>query len=125
MTRTPHMQFADNPITRIHRETGINARQWERFIVNRPARLTAVNSGLNGTSSRPGQVVDISRGGAGIVVQDVSGLPDHYYLTIVGTNERIGCAEVYRSGTRLGVRFIKIIDDDFVSRIVRGDFFTR
>lgn len=100
-------------------------RAAERFQVNRPARVISVNPALSGISSRSCELVDISRLGAGIHVATTVGLPDHYYLNIIGTSNRIGCAEVYRKGNRVGLKFIKPIDDELLHTIVRGDFFTR
>jgi hypothetical protein len=119
------MALADNALTSIHVEPGIEGRRWERFLVNRSARLMAVGVGLSGLTTRACQLVDISKGGAAITLMTTIGLPDHYYLNIVGMSERIGCAEVYRRDNRVGVKFIKTIEEDFLSLIVRGDFFTK
>jgi len=109
----------------IHVEPGLEARRYERFTVNKPGSLLAINPGLSGMTSRTCQVMDISRGGAGIHVHTTIGLPDHYYLTFLGGEERIGCAEVYRTGERVGVRFIKPIAEHVLSAIIRNDFLTR
>lgn len=109
----------------IHVQPGLEARRWERFVVNKPGSLLAVNSCLAGMTSRSCQVMDISRGGAGIQVNTTIGLPDHYYLNFLGSEDRIGCAEVYRSGMRVGVRFIKPIAEQLLSAIIRNDFLTR
>lgn len=109
----------------IHVQPGLEARRWERFIINKPGSLLAINPGLSGMTSRTCHVVDISRGGAGLHVNTTIGLPDHYYLRFLGAEEKIGCAEVYRSGQRLGVRFIKAIPEHLISEIIRNDFITR
>jgi hypothetical protein len=100
-------------------------RAAERFLVNRPARIIAVNPSLSGISSRSCELLDLSKLGAGLNIPTTVGLPDHYYLNVLGTANRIGCAEVYRKGNRVGVKFIKPIDDELLHSIVRGDFFTR
>jgi len=97
-----------------------DARKSERFTVNKPALLVSVNQGLHGVASRKCQVVDISLGGAGVQVITTIGLPDHYYLCVLGLEERIGVAEAYRAGTRIGLRFIKEIDEYFLNRILRA-----
>ena len=51
-----------------------------------------------------------------------AGLTEHYYLEVIGLARRIGCAEIYRNGTRVGVKFIATIPDDLLHRIVRADF---
>jgi hypothetical protein len=109
----------------IHLQQGIEARQWERFIINKPGTITMINPGLSGMNSRQCHVVDISKGGAGMTVYHTLGLNDHYYLTFLGSKVRIGCAEVYRSGQRVGVRFIKPMPDALLSAIIRNDFLTR
>ncbi|WP_114361901.1 PilZ domain-containing protein [Ciceribacter lividus] len=97
-------------------------RRWERFYVKRPARIVAVNRGLSGITMRHCEIVDISQGGAGIHVSTTIGLPEHYYLQVPGISERIGCAEVYRNGSRIGVRFIMALPENMLHRIVRADF---
>lgn len=119
------MPTAEMSISSVHTQSGLEARKWERFVVNKPATLIAINPGLSGMSSRSCQVIDISRGGAGIQVTTTIGLPDHYYLTFVGFEDRLGCAEVYRNGNRVGVKFIKTVSEALLSEIVRNDFFTK
>lgn len=97
-------------------------RQWERFYVRRPARLTAVSPGLAALTVRSCQIVDISRGGAGLEIDLTSGLPQHYYLEIIGLAKRIGCAEVYRNGHRAGVKFIATLPEHILRDVVRADF---
>ncbi|TCL76240.1 PilZ domain-containing protein [Rhizobium sp. BK251] len=97
-------------------------RRWERFFVRRPARIIAVRPCLNGLSMRSCEIVDISQGGAAFTVATTIGMPLHYYLNILGLAYRIGCAEVYRNDSRVGVKFINLIDPETLRRIVRADF---
>lgn len=97
-------------------------RQWERFQVRRAARIMAVSPCLTRISVRACELLDISRGGAGIDMSSTAGLSQHYYLEVVGLARRIGCAEIYRNGTRVGVKFIAAIPDDLLRSIVRADF---
>lgn len=97
-------------------------RSWERFYVQRPARLVAVRPCLTGISVRSAEIVDISRGGASFVVATTVGLPTHYYLNILGLAYRIACAEVSRNGNRVHVRFINLIEPETLRRVVRADF---
>ncbi|MFJ6322480.1 MULTISPECIES: PilZ domain-containing protein [unclassified Rhizobium] len=97
-------------------------RSWERFFVQRPARLVAVRPCLTGISVRSAEIVDISRGGASFVVGTTVGLPSHYYLNILGLAYRIACAEVSRNGNRVHVRFINLIEPETLRRVVRADF---
>jgi len=97
-------------------------RQWERFHVQRPARLIAVKPCLTGISMRSAEIIDISQGGASFIVGTAVGLPLHYYLNILGLAYRIGCAEVYRNENRIGVRFINIMELETLRDVVRADF---
>jgi len=97
-------------------------RSWERFYVQRPARLVAVRPCLTGISMRSAEIVDISRGGASFIVATTVGLPSHYYLNILGLAYRIACAETSRNGNRIHVRFINLIEPETLRRVVRADF---
>ena len=97
-------------------------RQWERFFVQRPARIIAVRPCLTGISVRSAEIVDISQGGASFVVGSTAGLPVHYYLNILGLAHRIGCAEIHRIDNRVIVRFINLMEPEILRRVVRADF---
>ena len=103
---------------------GLYERKWERFAVNRQGLLMTVGFDLMAPKTRSCKLVDISVGGASFTVGTTIGLPLHYYLSIVGVASRIGCAEVYRNDNRIGVQFIKAIDEELLRLIVRSDFFT-
>lgn len=109
-------------LANLHIDNSPNRRKAERFAVNRAGRILSVNPALSGVSIRSCQLADISRFGATINLVTTIGLPDHYYLNIVGTAYRIGCAEVHRLGNRVGVKFIKEIDEDLLHTIIRGEF---
>jgi hypothetical protein len=129
--------MAETALASLHSDASQHGRGAERFVINRAARLMAVNPALAGMSIRSCHLVDISKIGATINLMTTIGLPDHYYLNmttiglpdhyylnIIGTANRIGCAEIYRNGSRVGVKFIKPIEDELLHVIVRGDFFT-
>lgn len=97
-------------------------RQHERFSVRREAHLISVGTGLSGLHQRRATLFEISKDGAALDVSLLHGLPDHYYLKIVGFPNRLGCAEIYRKGTRVGVKFLATIDHDFLHKIVRSEF---
>ena len=117
--------MAETALANLHSDASQHGRGAERFIVSRSARIMSVNPALAGMSIRSCQLVDISKIGATISLMTTIGLPDHYYLNIIGTSNRIGCAEIYRNGSRVGVKFIKPIDDELLHIVVRGDFFTQ
>ncbi len=99
-------------------------QRFERFVIGQAGTLMAVRPALGGVSTRTCKMLEISRGGAAFTVNTTIGLPEHYYLTIVGTKKRIGCAEIFRSDHRIQVHFIKPIDEEFLHQIVRYEFFT-
>jgi len=103
---------------------GLYERKWERFAVNRQGMLMTVGFDLAAPKMRSCKLIDISQGGASFTVSTTIGLPLHYYLSIVGVASRIGCAEVYRNDNRIGVQFIKAIDEELLHTIVRSDYFT-
>lgn len=97
-------------------------RRFERFFVQRPARLIAVKPCLTGVSLRSAEIIDISQGGATFLVGSTAGLPQHYYLNILGLAYRIGCAETNRHGDRIAVRFINFLTPETLRLVVRADF---
>ena len=103
---------------------GLYERKWERFRVNRQGMLLSVGFDLALPKVRTCQLIDISQGGASLSVNTTIGLGPHYYLTVVGVMARVGCAEVYRNDHRIGVQFIKEIDEELLHTIVRSDYFT-
>ena len=103
---------------------GLYERKWERFAVNRQGMLMTVGFDLMAPKTRTCKLIDISRGGASFIVTTTIGLTLHYYLSIVGVASRIGCAEVYRNDNRIGVQFIKEIEEELLHTIVRSDYFT-
>ena len=98
--------------------------RYERFAIGHAGTLLSVRPALGGVSIHACRMIDISRRGASFSVSTTIGLPLHYYLHIVGTDLRIGCAETHRAGNRIAVHFIKVIDEAFLHRIVRHEFFT-
>ena len=103
---------------------GLYERKWDRFAVSRQGMLMTVGFDLAAPKLRSCKLIDISVGGASFTVSTTIGLPLHYYLSVVGVTSRIGCAEVYRNDNRIGVQFIKEIDEDLLHTIVRSDYFT-
>ena len=103
---------------------GLYERKWERFRINRQGMLLSVGFDLALPKVRTCQIIDISQGGASFSVNTTIGLGPHYYLTVVGLMARVGCAEMYRNEHRVGVQFIKEIDEELLHQIVRADYFT-
>src|ERR1700710_373643 len=105
-----------------HVKSEVYERTFERFFVQRPARLIAVKPCLTGVSMRSAEIIDISQGGASFIVGTTIGLPLHYYLNILGLAYCIGCAEIYRTGNRVGVKFINLLTPETLRLVVRPDF---
>ncbi len=103
---------------------GLYERRWERFIIRNQGSIFTVGTGLTGSTTRFCQMIDISQGGASFSVNTTIGLPSHYYLSILGALHRVGCAEIYRNDHRIGVQFIKPIDEAALRFVVRNEFFT-
>jgi hypothetical protein len=101
----------------------IYERKYERFQCRRDVRILTIGNGLSGMSQRRATMIDISIGGAGLEVATITGLPEHYYLTIEGFPNRIGCAEAFRDRNRIGVKFIAPIDEELIHRIIRSNYF--
>ena len=106
-----------------HVPSEMHERKYERFQVRKETQLISVGSSLSGLTGRRATLLDISIGGAGLEVAFINGLPDHYYLKIEGFPNRIGCAEVFRNGNRIGVKFIAPIDEYFLHKVIRADYF--
>ncbi len=98
--------------------------RFERFRIGQAGTIVSVQPGLVNISTRVCRMLEISRGGACFAVNTTIGLPLHYYLSIVGTKKKIGCAELFRKDNRVEVHFIKPIDEEFLHEIVRHEFFT-
>ncbi|MFB2551054.1 PilZ domain-containing protein [Ensifer soli] len=98
--------------------------KFERYQIAQQATLMAIRPALGGVTIRTVQMIDISRGGASFEVSSTFGLPKHYYLNILGSGRRLGCAEVSRVGNRIHAQFIRKLDDAFLHKIVRYEFFT-
>ncbi len=96
--------------------------RWERFFVQRPARIIAVRPCLTGISIRSAEIVDISQGGASFVVRTTVGLPTHYYLNILGLAYRIGCAEDQSDRQSRQCSLHQPDRPGTLRRVVRADF---
>lgn len=110
--------FANNAVSN---KPSNGERQYQRHMVQSPARLITVSAGLAGVTTRSCRLMDISLAGASVYITHSIGLPDHYYMNIIGFDERIGCAEIYRNGNRIGVRFIRELDPVFLRKVLQAD----
>jgi len=92
-------------------DSRIFSRRDQRYKVNVVGHVEIVLPRLSGIARKNCRVVDISTEGAGIIFTEVIGLPLHFYLTMDGYFEKMGCAEINRIETRVGVRFLRPLDE--------------
>lgn len=88
-----------------------HSRSERRYRVNIPGQVEIVLPRLAGLAKKHCRVVDISTEGAGLIFEETFGLPNHFYLTIDRLFEKLGCAEVNRINDRVGIRFLRPLDD--------------
>lgn len=94
-------------------------RRWTRYPVSCPAEISVLNQRLTVEAARRCFIVDISKGGAALEVLALKNIPKHFYLSPLAPATRIGCIEIHRKGSnRIGVQFIREIDDDVLKKIV-------
>lgn len=98
-----------------------DGRRYHRHQISAPGKLIAIAPGLSGLTTRSCHLIDISLGGCGLMCTTTIGLPDHYYLTIADFEDRIGCAEVYRNGSRIGIKFIRELDPAWLRMLLASD----
>ena len=92
-------------------QSRIYARRDQRYKVNVEGCVEIVLPRLSGIARKRCRMVDISTEGAGLIFTEVIGLPLHFYLTVDGYFDRLGCAEINRIGTRVGVRFLRSLEE--------------
>ena len=95
---------------------GQDQRRSARVWLKRPGQLTLVRS-LKASSTISCKVLNTSKGGALIKVDCAAAeIPDDFYLTIAGQQQRIVCSVVRRGRQLLGVRFVA--QPDYEVRLV-------
>ncbi|MEN9894379.1 MAG: hypothetical protein RIR97_231 [Pseudomonadota bacterium] len=101
-------------------DSRLYSRRDERFKVNLKGQVEIIMPRLSGIAKKHCRIADISVEGAALVFEETLGLPLHFYLTIDGYFEKVGCAEVNRVGTRVGVRFLRSLDERWL-KLKLGD----
>ena len=92
-------------------DSRIYSRRDQRYKVNVVGHVEIILPRLSGIARKSCRIVDISTEGAGLVFSEVFGLPMHFYLTMDGYFEKLGCAEINRIDMRVGVRFLRSLDE--------------
>ena len=101
-------------------DSRIYSRRDQRYRLNAEGFVEIVLPRLSGIARKSCRVVDISTEGAGLVFPELLGLPQHFYLSINGFFDKLGCAEVNRVDTRVGVRFLRSLDERWL-KMTLGD----
>ncbi|ASY68161.1 hypothetical protein [Sinorhizobium fredii] len=101
---------------------GQSAGAYPHCRIERPCRILVIGSQLKAKTKYQALLRHISIGGAMLDFNAAILLPKHFFLEIDGFKEEIGCAEVYRSGSELGVRFNMLLAQEFLSRLIRVQF---
>ncbi|THK39707.1 hypothetical protein EHS39_00655 [Ensifer sp. MPMI2T] len=95
---------------------------YQHYFIERPCRILVIGKQLKAKTKYQCLLRHISIGGAMLDFNAAIMLPKHFFLEIDGFKEEIGCAEVHRSGTELGVRFNMLLAQDFLRRLIRLQF---
>ena len=101
---------------------GQSAVAYPHYHIERPCRILIIGSQLKAKTKYQALLRHISIGGALLDFNASILLPKHFFLEVDGFKEEIGCADVHRSGTELGVRFNMLLAQDFLSRLIRLQF---
>ncbi|AWI56431.1 hypothetical protein [Sinorhizobium fredii] len=104
---------------------GQSADAYPHYRIERPCRILVIGRQLKAKIKYQALLRHVSIGGAMLDFNAAILLPKHFFLEIDGFKEEIGCAEVYRSGSELGVRFNMLLAQEFLSRLIRVQFLER
>ncbi|KQS96531.1 MULTISPECIES: PilZ domain-containing protein [unclassified Rhizobium] len=95
---------------------------YKHYYIERPCRILVVEEHLKPKTKYRCLLRHISVGGAMLDFNANLLLPRHFFLQVDGFPEEIGCSEVHRRRTELGVRFNVPMPAEFVSRLIRANF---
>lgn len=95
---------------------------YQHYFIERPCRILVIGQHLQTKSKYRCLLRHISIAGAMLDFNAAIALPKHFFLEIEGFREEIGCSEVHREGTELGVRFNMLLSADFLRRLIRMQF---
>jgi hypothetical protein len=95
---------------------------YKHYYIERPCRILVVGQHLKTKTKYQCLLRHISVGGAMVDFNANILLPKHFFLQIDGFQEEIGCSQVHRHRTELGVRFNMQLAPEFLSRLIRMDF---
>ncbi|ASY62150.1 hypothetical protein SJ05684_c06860 [Sinorhizobium sojae CCBAU 05684] len=102
--------------------SGRSSGTYPHYAVERPCRILVIGSQLKAKTRYQALLRHISIGGAMLDFNAAILLPKHFFLEIDGFSEEIGCAEVYRNGAELGVRFNMLLAQEFLRQLIRMQY---
>ncbi len=94
----------------------------QHYFIERPCRILVIGQQLKAKTKYQCLLRHISVAGAMLDFNATILLPKHFFLEIEGFKEEIGCSQVHREGTELGVRFNMLLSPDFLRRLIRIQF---
>lgn len=103
----------------------LNGRRHQRYPASCLAKLEYLDHGLRGVRSMPCRLENISVGGAAVRIPETPARPDHLYLVIPGHDQRLGCGVAYRDNTRLGLQFLKEMDESVLLKLLKTGLASR
>ncbi|WP_275789952.1 PilZ domain-containing protein [Pararhizobium gei] len=96
--------------------------RYKHYYIERPCRILVIGEHLKTKTTYRCLLRHISIGGAMLDINAAVMLPKNFFLEIEGFREEIGCSQVHRYGSELGVRFNMQLASEFLSRLIRLDF---
>lgn len=98
--------------------TSPEGRKYHRHPLSASGQLIATKPAEGSSFVMACRLIDISRGGAALLVDSTGMLPKHTILKISDFPQKIACEEVYRTETRLGVMFKQELDPAFLKELL-------
>lgn len=95
---------------------------YKHYFIERPCRILVITDHLSARTFHRAVLRHISLCGAMLDMSPAISLPPQFFLQINGFDEEIGCTAVLRHDVHLGVRFNMLLQQAFLSQLIRVDF---
>lgn len=95
---------------------------YKHYLIERPCRILVIGQQLKAKTKYQCLLRHISIGGAMLDFSPTILLPKNFFLQVDGFQEEIGCTQVHRYNSELGVRFNMQLSSEFISRLIRMNF---
>lgn len=99
-------------------------RSFEKFSIDRPGKIVVVEHHLSTKTNIRCLIRTISLQGAELEVSPYIAVPSHFFLTILGIRDEIGCTVVSREEEKVTVGFNMLINPEFLHHVIRLSFET-